>query len=87
MNTTLVPGWAASNCLPSVVNASCSDAAAKTLTVPDRVGELDATAGAEEGATVMLVVPQPASTSPVATAVRLTTVRRICCSKSRECWG
>ncbi len=34
LKTTLVPGCAASNCLPSVVKLSCSDAAAKTVTVP-----------------------------------------------------
>src|SRR3954453_23657067 len=33
LNTILTPGWADSNCLPRVVNASVRDAAAKTFTV------------------------------------------------------
>src|SRR5436309_14201757 len=34
LNTTFTPGCAASNCFPSVLKASVSDAAANTLTVP-----------------------------------------------------
>ena len=33
LNSTLVPGWSFSNCLPSSVNDSVSDAAAKTRIV------------------------------------------------------
>ena len=33
---TVTPGWAASNCFVRVVNDSCSEAAANTLTVPVR---------------------------------------------------
>ena len=35
LNFTVVPGWAASNCLPRVVNDSVSEAAANTVTVPE----------------------------------------------------
>jgi hypothetical protein len=41
LKTTSTPGWAASNCWPSLLNDSFREAAANTLTVPDRVGELD----------------------------------------------
>ena len=34
LKVTFVPGWAASNCLPSVVNASSSEAAANTVMFP-----------------------------------------------------
>src|SRR5215471_18737468 len=34
LNFTVSPGWAASNCFPSVVKLSVSDAAAKTVIVP-----------------------------------------------------
>jgi hypothetical protein len=35
LNFTVVPGWAASNCLPRVVNDSVNEAAANTVTVPE----------------------------------------------------
>ena len=41
LNVTFTPGWAASNCWPSLVNVSFSDAAAKTVIAPvseDEVG-------------------------------------------------
>src|SRR5215468_4244080 len=34
LSLTLLPGWALSNCLASVVNASFNEAAANTVTVP-----------------------------------------------------
>src|SRR5262249_57599884 len=34
LNFTVSPGWAASNCFPSVVKLSVSEAAAKTVIVP-----------------------------------------------------
>src|SRR5215468_9826909 len=46
LNVTLVPGLAASNCWPMVVNASFSDEAANTVIDPDRAAE-DVAAGAE----------------------------------------
>src|SRR6185503_7254318 len=83
LNTTLVPGWAASNCVPILVNASFREAAANTLTVPDSAGEL--ATGAEDvtgDPPVVLDEPHPASRSPaVATTVKVRAVRRISCSK------
>ena len=56
LKVTLTPGWAASNCCPSVVNDSVSDAAANTVMSPDD-GDADpdavalvALAGARAGA-------------------------------------
>src|SRR6185436_6489533 len=61
LKTTLAPGWAASNCRPSVVNASFREAAANTLTVPDRAGELDPDAEGFAGdAAGVLDEPHPA---------------------------
>src|SRR5664280_773588 len=83
LNTTLEPGWAASNCWPSLVNASCKEAAANTLTVPDSAGELDT--GAEDAAG-LLAEPHPASRRPeAATTATVRTLRRICCSKVLVC--
>ena len=56
LKTTVTPGWAASNCLPSVVNASCSDAAANTLTVPVIAAVVDSPA--DDGEVVPGVVPE-----------------------------
>src|SRR5262245_53494330 len=39
LNVTLVPGWAASNCLPSSVKDSVSDAAANTVMSPESDGD------------------------------------------------
>src|SRR6185295_17673914 len=72
LKTTLAPGWAASNCWPSLMNASFREAAAKTLTVPDTGAELppDADDRLADGP-VVLDEPHPASNSPaVATAVK-----------------
>ena len=33
LNLTVTPGWSVSNCLPSAVNVSVSDAAASTVSV------------------------------------------------------
>lgn len=44
LKVTFVPGCSSSNCLPSVVKLSFSDAAANTVTVPDSLSdEADAT--------------------------------------------
>jgi len=42
LNVTFVPGWPFSIFLPRVVRLSWSEAAAKTVTVPDRFGDEDA---------------------------------------------
>jgi hypothetical protein len=44
LNVTFVPGFAASNCWPMVVNASFSDEAANTVIDPDSAAEDDADA-------------------------------------------
>ena len=42
LKVTFTPGWAASNCWPSVVNDSVSDAAAKTVMSPESEGDAEA---------------------------------------------
>jgi len=70
LNFTVSPGWAASNCFPSVVKVSFSDAAAKTVIVPVAAGLLAAgddgllAAGAEPG--LLLVQPATAATASAA---------------------
>ena len=83
MKATLVPGWAASNCWPSVVKACWREAAANTVIVPDRAGEPDSEAGDFVGdAEGMLAEPHPARRKPVvAVRVRVSALRRIFRSK------
>jgi hypothetical protein len=68
LNFTVSPGWAASNCLPSVVKVSFSDDAAKTVIVPVADAELPAAgddellAGeAELELLLLLLLEQPAT--------------------------
>ena len=67
LNTTFVPGCAASNWEPSLVNASCSDDAANTLIVP--VTDADLLADGDAGEPVEPLDPPHPATS-VATATR-----------------
>ena len=53
VNFTVVPGCAASNCVPSVVNAPVSDAAASTLIAPDNPADDGELGG------VRLLEPEP----------------------------
>src|SRR5450631_3652298 len=76
--TTRVPGWAASNWAPSLVNASLREAAANTLMVPDSAGVPDTDAEGEAGDTLVVEEPHPASRSPaVAATVMVRVLRRI----------
>jgi hypothetical protein len=60
LNVTFTPGWAASNCLPIVVKASFSEAAANTVIDPDNdpdeeaEAELELPVLEEEPATALL---------------------------------
>src|SRR6266705_1350509 len=74
LNVTLSPGWAASNCFPSSVNAPVSDAAANT--VIDAVAELALLVGVVEPPELLLL-EHPArarATSPAAMTVKRRTV-------------
>ena len=44
LKVTFTPGWAASNCWPSVVKDSVSDAAARTVMSPESEGDAEAEA-------------------------------------------
>ena len=89
LKTTLVPGWAASNCWPNVVNDSFSEAAANTLTVPDTGAEFEADVeGFVDDPAAGLDEPHPASRSAApAILVRMRLARRICCSKGQVSGG
>src|SRR5205823_878981 len=70
LNFTATPGCAASNCRPSVVNDSVSEAAAKTVTVPDRLPADAAPPEPEperDPAVVPAARPQPTSTTTATT--------------------
>ena len=75
LNVTFTPGLAASNCLPSVVNDSVSDAAANTVIDPDNDGDAEPellaldVAPAPEPLSVDPHPPSPTATRPVATKV------------------
>src|SRR5580765_5310289 len=56
LKTTLVPGWADSNWVPRVVNASLSEAAANTVTVPDTAAAEDVVEEVVE--VVVLLAPE-----------------------------
>src|SRR6478752_520046 len=81
LNTTLVPGCAASNRWPSFVKASFNEAAANTVTVPEML-DVEAVADVEELAPAVPVdVEHPTSSTPAAARhPALKTVRRILCS-------
>ena len=88
LTLTVVPGCAVSNCLASVVNASFSEDAASTVTVPLIAGaELDAAvelappAGADEGAGELgafLLDEHPATSRTAAAAMVAPTMIRRC---------
>jgi hypothetical protein len=80
LNFTVVPGCAASNCFPRVVNAPCSEAAAKTVIVPDadEVSDVSDTPEAAE-----LPDEQPAAAAAArATAKIIVPIPRIVSSSS-----
>src|SRR5215472_11553263 len=78
LNVTFVPGWAASNWWPSVVNVSVSDAAANTVIDPLRLAAPlePPPAAAEDGAPVsagpLLDEPHAASVAASGTAISST---------------
>src|SRR5260370_4370708 len=87
LNVTFTPGLAASNCLPMVVKASFSEAAANTVIDPDNDAEEEAEAEAEvlplvdeELAVLLLLDEQPARADAVipaiAAAMTVTAIRR-----------
>jgi len=79
LNTTRVPGWARWNWRPSVVNDSLSDAAAKTVIVPE--GAVDPALDVDAAAPSLLGEPHPARARQTTVAVTaVTRRRRICCS-------
>ncbi len=63
LNFTVMPGWVASNCWPSVVNIPVSDTAPNTVTVPviawleAAVAGNDGTLGADSVADAVAVAP------------------------------
>src|SRR6266702_7413685 len=71
LNFTVSPLWAASNCFPSWVNASVSDAAANTVIVPVAGVALPA-----PGVELELLLEQPA-TATAASPAAITVQRRI----------
>src|SRR5262245_54696616 len=79
LNFTVSPGWAASNCFPSWVKLSVSDAAAKTVIVP--VGE-------DAGLAVDDELPEPTLEQPeaatAASAAAMTVKRRTMNSSVRS---
>ena len=75
LNRTVTPGCAASNCLPSVPNDSVSDAAAKTVTVPDRPPAL--AVAPPPPVSVPESSPQPARTIAATTTGAASHPRRI----------
>jgi hypothetical protein len=82
LNVTFVPGFAASNCFPSSVNDSVSEAAANTVMSPDIVDVVVPLAlGVEpdpELALLSVLDPHPASPSASSAEAESTTmVRRI----------
>src|SRR5215207_1369795 len=79
LGVTVTPGWAPSNCLASVVNDSCSDAAAKTVTVPVRPA-VDPMAADDGPAEVGVVEPPHAVSAiaaPTTTRAAVTEVRDV----------
>ena len=80
LNFTVSPGWAASNCFPSSVKVSVSDAAANTVIAPVCAAELVAAgedeAGALAGVLEELLLEQPA-TATTASAAVVTARRRM----------
>jgi len=90
LNVTFVPGLAASNCWPIVVNASFSEEAANTVIDPDSAGEDEADADVVAGAALVvagaallleLLEEQAASVTAVTEAspraIVVTVIRRI----------
>ena len=81
LNFTVSPGWAASNCFPSSVKVSVSDAAANTVIAPVCAAEPLLAAGADEllGAAAVLeelLLEQPA-TAVAASATTTKAKRRM----------
>jgi hypothetical protein len=64
----VVPGWAASNCLPRLVNDSVNEAAANTVTVPEAAPDPGAAGLEPEPAEVLPSEPQAAARARDATA-------------------
>jgi hypothetical protein len=83
LNFTVSPGWAASNCFPSVVKVSFSDDAAKTVIVPVADAELLAAGDDDEllalGAELelLLVLLEHPATAAAASAAMVRATRRM----------
>jgi hypothetical protein len=76
LNFTVSPGWAASNCLPSVVKVSFSDDAAKTVIAPVADAELPAAGddellAAEAGLELLLLLVEQPATAAAASAAMM----------------
>src|SRR5919112_63693 len=76
LNTTLVPGCVDSNCRPRPVNDSLSDAAAKSVMVPETAADAESD---DDAAAPLPDDPQPANEATATTSAR-TLSRLICCS-------
>jgi hypothetical protein len=79
LNFTVSPGWAASNCCPSLVKVPSSDDAANTVIVPVDAAELLLAAGADELVALEaeleeLLLEQPATA--IADSAAMTTAKR-----------
>src|SRR5512132_1639071 len=74
LSVTFTPGLALSNCWPSVVNASVSDAAANTVIDPDNDG--DAEVGLAALDEPSSPDPQPASPTATRTVARMAMTKR-----------
>src|SRR6478735_7310118 len=84
LKVTFTPGWAASNCWPSVVKESFSEAAAKTVIPPESEAEVEVDGEAEADVLAAPLEPvldppepQPARPTPTRPAVRVRTRRRM----------
>src|ERR1700734_440650 len=76
LNFTVSPGWAASNCFPSWVKVPISEAAAKTVIVPDDAAEGELLALGDELPDPLPLLEQPA-TATAASPAAITAKRRI----------
>src|SRR4249919_350274 len=73
LNVTFTPGLSVSNCRPSVVNDSVSDAAANTVIDPDNDAELELLALDDEPEPSS---PQPASPTAISAVARKAMAKR-----------
>ncbi len=83
LKVTFVPGLADSNCLPSSVNVSVSEAAANTVRLPDSDGEPLSLADGP-GAELVPLLSDPHAARPMAISKA---VRRVAANRRMELLG